>query len=109
VAGTVAGEGADQPLDRLGQAPAALVEAGLVGQLLEQGAQSPLCDGKELAVGGDIHHRLGDAEGGDLRVGQASTGVLLPFGQAKSAVQNTAVSSRSRSASIVALLGSGCD
>jgi hypothetical protein len=79
--GAVGGEDADQPLDRLGQPASALVEAGLEGELREQPSQPPPGDREELAVGGDPHHRLGDAEGGDLRVGQAPTGVLLPFGQ----------------------------
>jgi len=81
VPGAVGGEDADQPLDRLGEATAALVEAGLEWELRKQLLQSMPGDREKLAVGGDPHHRLGDAEGGDLRVGQAPTGVLLPFGQ----------------------------
>jgi hypothetical protein len=38
-------------------------------------------DGQELAVGGDVHHRLRDAERDDLGVGHPATGVLRPLGQ----------------------------
>jgi hypothetical protein len=81
VTGAVGGEDADQPLDRLGQPASALVEAGLSGEGREQLPKALPGDREEFAVGGDPDHRLGDAEGGDLRVGQAPTGVLLPFGQ----------------------------
>jgi hypothetical protein len=57
------------------------MEAGLERQLREQASQSSSGDREELAVGGDPHHRLRDAEGGDLRIGQASAGVLPPLGQ----------------------------
>jgi hypothetical protein len=62
----VGGEDAEQPLDRLGEATTALVEAGLERQFREQLTETPPGDREELAVGGDPHHRLGDAERDDL-------------------------------------------
>jgi hypothetical protein len=40
--------------------------------------QPPSRDSEELAVGGNIHHRLGDGERDDLRVRHASPGVPPP-------------------------------
>jgi hypothetical protein len=37
--------------------------------------------GEELAIGRDVHHRLGDREHDDLRIRHASTRVLCPLGQ----------------------------
>ena len=81
VAGALRGEDADQPLDRLGQAGPPLVESRLLGQLGEQMGQAPGGDCQETAVGGDAHDRLGDAESGDLGVGDPATGVSRLRGQ----------------------------
>jgi hypothetical protein len=101
-----AGALARERLDRLGEAVATPVEARTLGQVGEQMAQALCDDPGEALVRADSHDRLRDAEGDDLRVGQSATSVLLALGQRSSAVQNTAASNRSRSASIVALLGS---
>jgi hypothetical protein len=65
-AGALRGEDAGEPLDRLGQAGSALVEAGLLGQLGEKVIKPLARDGEEAAVRGDAHDRLGDAEGREL-------------------------------------------
>jgi hypothetical protein len=57
------------------------MEAGLLGQLGEQIAQTLAGDGEEAAVGGDSHDRLGDAEGRDLGVCDSATGISGLLGQ----------------------------
>lgn len=74
-------EDADEPLDRLGQAGPALVEARLLGQLGEKVIKPLARDGKEAAVRRDAHDRLGDAKGRDLGVGDLTTGVAGLLGQ----------------------------
>jgi hypothetical protein len=81
VAGTVGREHSDQPLDRFGQACAALPVPGLLRELGEQVPQAFGCDREELPVVIQIHHRLPHGEGDDLRIGHASPGVLARFGQ----------------------------
>ena len=105
-AGALGGEGRDHRLDRLGEPVAALVEARALGQRREQVAQALAGDPGKAGIGADAHDRLRHAEGDDLRVGQSATGVSWLLGRRSSAVQNTEVSSRSRSASIVAPFGS---
>jgi hypothetical protein len=70
-----------QPLDLFGHSGAALPVARLLGQLREQMPQPRGRDRQELAVRRDIHHRLGDRERDDLRIGHASPRVLCPIGQ----------------------------
>jgi len=82
------------------------MEAGLVGQLREQGTEPALGDredslSEEIPITAWATQRV--ATSASFRLRRA---FLLPSGRRSSAVQNTAVSSRSRSASIVALLGS---
>jgi len=74
-AGRLGGEDADQPLDRLGQAGPALVEAGLLWQLGEEIGKALAGDCQKAAIGGDAHDRLGDAEGGYLCVGDPTPGI----------------------------------
>ena len=57
------------------------MKTGLAGQLGKQRAEPLVGDDEELAIRRDAHDGLGDAESDDLRVGQASTGVLQPAGQ----------------------------
>jgi hypothetical protein len=80
-AGAATGEDADQPLDRVGQAGPALVEARLLWQLGEEVAEAPAGERKEAPVGGDAHDRLGDAKRGDLGVADAAAGVSRLLGQ----------------------------
>jgi hypothetical protein len=81
VTGALGGEDAEEPLDRLGKATPALVEDGLERQPREEDSEAAFGDRQELAIGGDAHPRLGDAEGDYLGVGHPSTGVLRSFGQ----------------------------
>lgn len=69
------GEDADEPLDRLGQTGSALVEAGLLGQFREEIAKALAGDCQEAAVRGYAHDFLGDAERGDLGVGDSAVSV----------------------------------
>jgi hypothetical protein len=81
VARALAGEHRGEPLDRLGEAAAALVKAGLGGQLGEEVGE-PLCrHGQEAAVARNPHDRLGHAEGDDLGVGDAPPRVARWGGQ----------------------------
>jgi hypothetical protein len=74
----------------------------LFGQLREQ-VQQPLSGHRqEATVAGDAHDRLGDTKADDLRVCDPSAGVSGLSGKRSSAVQKTAVRSRSRSACTVA-------
>jgi hypothetical protein len=75
-ASALARKDAQQPLDRGAQAPAALEVAGLGGELREQVAQLLARDGEKAPIGGDGHDRLGHAQRDDLRVCDASLGVL---------------------------------
>jgi hypothetical protein len=102
----VARELGDQRLDAPGQAQPALVEGAALGQLREQVAEPMVSDGKEPLVGTDAQHRLSNAQRDDLRVGDPSLAFPGRLGRRSSAVQNTAISSRSRSASIEAPLWS---
>jgi hypothetical protein len=77
----LAGEDTHQPLDRLGQTPAALEVTGLGGQRGEQVAKSLGGDRQEAPVRRYAHDRLRDAQRHDLRVCDASLGVLHPVGQ----------------------------
>ena len=81
VARAVLGEHRRQPVDRVGQPSAAFPVAGLLGQLGDQMPQPGDGDGEELAIGGDVHDRLGDGERDDLRVRHAAPGVSPPTGQ----------------------------
>jgi hypothetical protein len=71
----------------------------------EQVAEPLAGDRQETLIGRDAHDRLGNTERDDLRVGPPLLAFLAFSGRRSSAVQNTAISSRSRSASIVAPLG----
>ncbi|UUY02282.1 hypothetical protein LRS13_10835 [Svornostia abyssi] len=78
---TIAGEHADQPVDLLAAAGAALPIARLLRQPGEQMPQPPPGCREELAVAGNVHDRLRDRERDDLRIGHAAPGVLPPFRQ----------------------------
>ena len=77
----LAGEDAHEPLDRVGQAAAALVIAGLVRQVREEVTEALAGDGQEATVGGDAHDRLGDAERDQLGVGDPTAGIGLALWQ----------------------------
>src|ERR1700704_5311409 len=79
--GTLAGENLHQPLQRVRKSPSALEVAGLAGDRREQVAQLLSGNGQEPAVRGDAHDRLGNAQRDDLRVCDASPGVLRLLGQ----------------------------
>src|SRR4051795_12835291 len=99
------GELPDQRLDHLRQALAALPVTGPLRQPREQVPEPPGRHRQETLVGRDSHHRLRDQSA------TTSASVILRrafsarSGRRSSAVQNTAISSRSRSASIVAPWG----
>jgi hypothetical protein len=96
------GKDADEPLDRLRQAGSALVEAGLLGQLGEEIPKALAGDGKEATIGGNAHDRLGDAECGDLGVGDPAAGIPWLLRQEIVRRAITTVQRVSRSACIVA-------
>jgi hypothetical protein len=75
------GEDAAQPLDRLGQAAAALVQGGLAGKGREQVPQLAPGRGEKASVRRDAHERLGDAEGDHLGVCDLPAGVGRAAGQ----------------------------
>jgi hypothetical protein len=79
--GGLAGEYAHQPLQRVRQTPTALEITSLPGDPREQVAQMLRRDRQEPPVGRDPHDRLRDAERDDLRVCDASLGVLRLLGQ----------------------------
>jgi hypothetical protein len=72
---------ADQRLDDLGQALAALPETGPLRPLREQVREALGGDREEALVRRDAHDRLRHAQRDDLRVGDPSPGVLGPLGQ----------------------------
>jgi hypothetical protein len=77
----LASEHAHQPLQRVSQAPAALVIPGLGGDAREQVTQMLGSDSEEPPVRRDSHDRLSDAERDDLRVCDSSPGVPRPARQ----------------------------
>src|SRR5215211_807674 len=74
-AGALAGEDTAEPVDRLGKAPAALVEAGLLRQLREQVREPLAGHGQKATVAWHTHDGLRHAERDDLRVCDPATGV----------------------------------
>ena len=80
-AGALGGDEADQALDRRREPATTLVIAGPLWQLREQADEPPAGDRQEALVGGNAHDRLGDAEGDDLGVCEASAGVFSPARQ----------------------------
>ena len=77
----LAREDPQQPLDRLRQPAAALVEARLGGQRGEQMAEALLGHGQKAPVARNAHDRLGDAERDHLGVRDAAAGVACGSGQ----------------------------
>jgi hypothetical protein len=71
----------DQPLKRVREPAAALEVARLARDLRKQVAQMLGRDREEPTVRWYAHDRLRDAERDDLRVCDASLGVLRPIGQ----------------------------
>ncbi|HYN49421.1 MAG TPA: hypothetical protein VES62_00730 [Thermoleophilaceae bacterium] len=72
----MAGELADQRLDRVAQALAALDVSGALGQMREQVPQTSGSAGPELLVRADAQQLLGDGECDDLGIGQHPPSVL---------------------------------
>jgi hypothetical protein len=79
--GALTGEHLHQPLQCLSEATSALEVSGLPGQSGKQVAQALGRDREEASVRWDTHDRLRDAERHDLRVCDATSGVLGSFGQ----------------------------
>src|SRR5579871_3436890 len=77
----LAREDSQQPLDRVRQAPAALVVPRLRGQLRKQVRESLPGNLEEAPIARDPHDRLRNAERDDLRVRDPSPGVPGPLGQ----------------------------
>ena len=80
-AGALAGEDGAEPIDRLREPAAALVVAGLLGQLGEEVREPPARHRQKAAVACDAHDGLGDAEGDDLRVCDPAACISSPPGQ----------------------------
>jgi hypothetical protein len=75
VAGALAGEDAEQPLDRVCE-PATPLEVGrLAGQAREEMDEPPTRHRQEAAVRRNAHDRLGDAERDHLGIGDPPAGV----------------------------------
>ena len=78
---TLRGEVGQEPLDRVRQAPATLVVAGLGGQNREEMAEALARHREEPAVAADAHDRLGHAEGDHFGVAEPPAGVASRFWQ----------------------------
>ena len=79
--GALGGEHAREPLDRLAQLDAALMEARLGRQQLEQVTELALGRPKKPPIGGDSHRGLGDSERDDLGVCELPPRVVAWLGQ----------------------------
>jgi len=77
----LAGEDAEQPLQRVDAAAATLEVAGLLRQLGKQVPKPLARDGEKPAIRWDAHDRLRDAQRDDLRVCDSSGGVRLSVWQ----------------------------
>jgi hypothetical protein len=64
-----------EPLDRVGEATAALEVGRLAGQEREEMTELAVREAQEAPVGRDAHDRLGDAEGDDLGVREPAAGI----------------------------------
>ncbi len=102
----MARELADQRFDRSGQAQPALMKRGPLRQAREQVAKLAASSPQEPFIARHTHDRLDYAERDELRVREILRRAFPGLaGRKSSAVQSTAISSRSRSASIEAPLG----
>jgi hypothetical protein len=81
VSGRALREHAHQPLDRLGQARATLVQSVLTRQSGEQVAELAPGGPQEAPIGRDPDQHLGDAEGDDLGVAQRAPRIGRALGQ----------------------------
>ena len=74
-AGAVGGEDAHEPLDRVRQAPPALVKTRLLGQPWKQVAKALAGDAQKAPVRRDPHDCLGHTERDQLRVSDPAAGI----------------------------------
>jgi hypothetical protein len=75
VAGAARGKDRREPLDRLEQPLASLVQRILAGQVWEEVSELAPRSAQEAAVARDPHQHLRDAVRDDLRIGQLATGI----------------------------------